>query len=200
MKITRRGFFKLLADVGVVLGSLSLISLISTDKRESFVRPPGAIDKAYFNLICVRCGICLEVCPTNTIVLAGFEDGVEAVNTPKIDPLIGPCEFFRGRCEETMRCGRYCPTGALQPIGKEHVKLGSVEFFPDSCLAYKGKECIVCDEMCPIPEAITVTNDLKPVFHEDKCIGCGTCVHSCPAIPNALNLIPKGAKRTRWLR
>lgn len=193
MRITRREFVKVLAEGAAVLGVLKLGSLIPPGAREDVVRPPGAVDKEYFKLLCVRCGICLEVCPTKAIVLDGNA-------TPKIDPVIGPCEFFRGRCEEAMLCSKFCPTGALQLVDKEKVKLGTVEFNQDKCLAYMGKECVVCDEMCPVPEAITLTRDLKPVFHEDKCVGCGTCVHACPADPKALTLIPKGAKRTRWLR
>ena len=200
MTITRRKFCKFLAEGAIVLGILKLVSLTSTEAQKDVIRPPGAVDEVNFNLLCVRCGICLEVCPTKTIVYAGFQDGIMSVNTPKIDPLIGPCEFFRGRCEETMLCSKYCPTDALQLVNKELVKLGTVDFNPESCLAFQGKECVVCDEMCPVPEAITITEDLKPVFHRDKCIGCGACVNSCPAIPNALTLLPKDVKRIKWLR
>lgn len=166
----------------------------------NLVRPPGAVEESYFNSLCIRCGICLEVCPTKAIVLADFTDGVEAVSTPKINPIVGPCEFFRGRCDETMMCSKHCPTGALQLVNKRDVKLGTVKFDPDNCLAYKGKECVVCYEMCPAPEAITTTEDMKPVFHVDKCVGCGTCVNSCPANPKALTLISMNAARAKWLR
>lgn len=196
LAITRREYVTLLAQSALVLGALRIASLIPIGADA--VRPPGAIDEAYFRLLCVRCGICLEVCPTKTIVLAGFEDGIAAVNTPKIDPLIGACEFLRGRCEESMRCADHCPTSALQRMSKEQVKLGTVKLNPDSCLAYQGKECVVCSEMCPVAEAITVTQDLKPTFHSDKCVGCGTCVYSCPASPKALALLAEEARRAKW--
>jgi len=198
LRITRREFIKLLVEGAAGLGLLRFVSLVPLKGQADVVRPPGAVVEEQFNSLCVRCGICLEVCPTKAIVLAGFDDGIEAVDTPKIDPLSGPCEFFRGRCQEVMRCSKSCPTGALQTIDRKDVKLGSVEFDPGKCLAYKGKECIVCDEMCPVFEAITLTEDLKPVFHEEKCVGCGTCVHACPADPKALVLLPKGAKRVVW--
>ncbi len=197
LKIGRREFFKFFAKGAFVLGILRLASLIPSTVR-GVVRPPGAVEESIFNVLCVRCGICLEVCPTKAIVLAGFEDGIAAVNTPKINPLIGPCEFFIGRCEETMLCGKHCPTGALKAVGKSQVKLGTVEFYPETCLAFQGKECVVCDEMCPIPDAVTITEDLKPVFHEDKCVGCGICVNSCPAEPKALALVHKGERRVKW--
>lgn len=200
LRVTRREFVKALAEGAAVLGVLKFVSLIPFGARAGVVRPPGAVDKEYFNLLCVRCGICLQVCPTKAIVLAGFEDGIAAVDTPKLDTVIGPCEFFRGRCEEVMLCSQFCPTGALQLADKEEVKVGTVELISDRCLAYLEKECVVCDEMCPVPEAITLTRDLKPVFHEDECVGCGICVHACPADPKALILLHKGVKRARWLR
>ncbi len=198
MKVERRNFIKIFLAGTFGLAVLKFASLFSSGARSDVVRPPGAVDEEYFNLLCVRCGICLEVCPTKAIVLAGFKDGLAAVNTPKIEPLIGPCEFFRGRCEDVMLCSKFCPTHALQLSDRDKVKLGSIRFNPDLCLAYMAKECVVCDEMCPVQDAITLTRDLTPVFHEDECVGCGICVNSCPADPKALTLIPKGAKRTKW--
>lgn len=198
MAITRRDCLRLFGQGAIVLSALRVLSLIPAPGNAHAVRPPGAVEEAYFNLLCVRCGICLEVCPTRTIVFTGFEDGLAAANTPKIHPLIGPCEFFRGRCEEQMQCTQHCPTGALQQVGKEQVKLGTVSFDRDHCLAYQGQECVVCSEMCPVPGVITVTEDLKPSFHLPKCVGCGTCVYSCPANPKALALLPDGATRTKW--
>jgi len=198
LRITRRQFLKLLAVGTASLSTLKLASLIPSRPRKDTLRPPGAVKEEYFNRLCVRCGICLEVCPTKAILLADFNDGIEAVDTPKIDPTVGQCEFFRGRCEEVMRCSQFCPTGALQLVDKEEVKIGTVELIPEKCLAYIGKECLVCDEMCPVPEAITITEDLKPVFHDEKCIGCGTCVYYCPAESKALTLRSNGAKRVQW--
>jgi MauM/NapG family ferredoxin protein len=191
---SRREFFKLLLGGGSFLAALGLLSLDKGNKDE-VVRPPGAVDEQYFNALCVRCSICLEVCPTKTITLSGFENGLTSVSTPKIDAEIGPCEFFRGRCEDLMQCNSNCPTGALKQVKKGQVRLGTVQFIQNNCLAYKGKECVVCSEMCPAPEAITITRDLKPVFHLERCVGCGTCVYSCPAQPKALKLISKGSRR-----
>ena len=198
MEITRRDYLRVAAQATVALGALAVASLVPTGMRAAQIRPPGAVEETYFNVLCVRCGICLEVCPTKAIVFAGFENGIAGVNTPKIDPLVGPCEFYRGRCEESMRCTQHCPTHALQLIEKQQVKLGVVELSRDNCLAYQGKECVVCSEMCPVPEAITVNRDLRPSFHPCKCVGCGTCVNVCPANPKALTLLPDGARRTQW--
>ena len=118
MAITRRDYLRVAAQGTVALGALAVASLVPTGTRAAPIRPPGAVDEAYFNVLCVRCGICLEVCPTKAIVFAGFENGIAGVNTPKIDPLVGSCEFYRGRCEESMRCTQHCPAHALQLMEK----------------------------------------------------------------------------------
>ena len=63
---------------------------------------------------------------------------------------------------------------------------------------FDPRECVVCDELCPIQEAVEITEDLKPEFNDDECVGCGICVYSCPPEPKALILNPKGAKRVKW--
>ena len=186
---------KLFATGTITLGVLKLGSMVAPTAEAGILRPPGAVKEELFQGLCVRCGICLEVCPTQTIRLADFNDGIGAANTPKINPEAGPCEFFRGRCEDSMLCGKYCPTGALLTINKEKVKIGTVELNQGKCLSYIGKECVVCDEMCPVDEAITLTNELRPEFHGEKCVGCGICVYYCPAEPKALTLRTEGAKR-----
>ena len=198
MNLSRREFLALLAQGTVSLGFLRLISLIPSSTQADVLRPPGAVEEEDFNRLCLRCSICLEVCPTGTIILAGLGDGVSNINTPKLNPVSGPCEFYRGRCEETMRCSEFCPTGALQRVRKNDVKVGTVEFNSDTCLAYLGKECLICSEMCPSIGAITPDKELKPIFDGEKCVGCGICVNRCPADPKALILKPKGVKRVKW--
>ncbi len=85
-------------------------------------------------------------------------------------------------------------------VNKEQVKLGTVELDSRICIAYEVKECLICYEMCPIPEAISVAEGLKPVFHKEKCVGCGTCVNVCPTDPKALTLKPEGSRRAKWFR
>jgi len=184
----------------VTLVGLKLTSFVASRTRGDFVRPPGAVEEEYFTRLCIRCGACVQVCPTKAIVLATFEDGIDVVDTPKIDPIMGPCEFYRGRCEETQLCSEICPTGALQSVNREEVQMGTVELIRDICIAEEGKECVVCDEMCPIPEAVEIDEELKPIFFDEECVGCGICVNNCPAEPKALFLIPKGAIRIKWAK
>lgn len=191
--VTRRHFLKLVVEGAALLGILRVASFLRPVQAQA-LRPPSAVEGEDFNTLCIRCGICQGVCPAKIITLAGVDQGVEGLSTPRIDISRGYCEFMRGRCDEAMLCGVHCPTGALRNAHGEDVKIGTLRFTDGRCLAYQGKECLVCDESCPIPEAITIT-DLKPVFHDDKCVGCGTCVNNCPASPKALELLPIGARR-----
>ncbi|MEM3429866.1 MAG: 4Fe-4S dicluster domain-containing protein [Candidatus Bathyarchaeia archaeon] len=196
-KIVRRSFIKYLVEGAVIIGCLKFVSTVASSSNEP-VRPPGSVEEKYFNLLCVRCGICLQVCPTGAVVLSGFEYGAQAANTPIINPIYGPCEFYRGRCEEEMRCSRHCPTGALRQIDRGEVKLGTIHLNKEYCLAHRGLECMVCAEICPVPGAITI-QDRKPIFNKDGCVGCGACLYACPADPKPLHLTSEGARRLKWL-
>ena len=78
------------------------------------------------------------------------------------------------------------------PIGKAYID-------HNRCIAWSDhRSCIVCEEMCPLPEkAITLeigeftspegerfTLQL-PVVNRLTCIGCGTCEFKCPVSGDA---------------
>lgn len=202
IEITRKEFIRLIAQASILISLSGSLPIVLRDRR--LVRPPGAVTEERFTSICVRCGKCVEVCPTHAIALAGLEDGVKQAGTPKMDALRGPCEAIGGRCEEGLRCALSCPTEALRQIKTEDIKLGSVILDRRKCISWAGESCLVCYEVCPLIDmhkhAITVTKENAPVFHPDICAGCGKCVYACPAIPKALELTPKLEKRTGWLR
>jgi translation initiation factor RLI1 len=64
----------------------------------------------------------------------------------------------------------------------------------DRCLPWAyGTPCIVCEEMCPVPEKavrleeIAVTTEgsetiilQRPYVLQELCIGCGICENQCP--------------------
>jgi len=60
------------------------------------------------------------------------------------------------------------------------------------CIAWaENKQCIVCEEHCPVAEkAIKLKRDivagsevLKPLVDGNLCVGCGTCQNKCPTRP-----------------
>lgn len=194
MKIGRRTFLRIVAQfsaAGVLVGFIPTY----VKSSETLVRPPGAVEEELFVARCMRCNRCLEVCPTGTITIAGVEDGLLTMGTPKVDALRGPCEAFAGRCEDLLPCVSSCPTGALQ--SGRGIKIGSAEINRSLCIAWtRNGGCLVCKEICPVPAAIWVQGK-KPHFNPDACIGCGRCAYACPAEPKALKVTSLGALRTR---
>ncbi|MCL4691822.1 MAG: 4Fe-4S binding protein [Candidatus Hydrogenedentes bacterium] len=156
----------------------------------NLVRPPGALAESEFLSRCVRCGLCMRVCPTNGLQPAGFDTGIEGLWTPRLVAQVGYCEY------ECNRCGAVCPTEAIQPLDmetKKATKLGLASFDTSRCLPYAyGRECMVCEEHCPIStKAIHfIETEVKmrdgsvrvlkqPRVDPERCIGCGICEAKC---------------------
>lgn len=90
-----------------------------------------------------------------------------------------------------------CPTGAIPNLALEEKRrtvVGIARIDRERCLPWaEGRDCIVCEEMCPVPEkAIRVdergrkglhgatTPVFRPVVRDHLCIGCGICEYHCP--------------------
>lgn len=57
-----------------------------------------------------------------------------------------------------------------------------------ACLAWRRSFCTVCEEHCPIQDAITLDKG-RPVINAELCDGCGICKEVCPSPRNAISLI-----------
>ena len=160
------------------------------------IRPPGAADdeKKFLNL-CIRCGECLKVCPTNVLQPAVLEAGVKGVFSPRLLPRF---IFEQSFCEYSCTlCGQVCPTGAIPRLTEEakHAKPTGHAYFDHSrCLPWaENTPCIRCEEMCPAPDkAIKILKTVKtkdkngqeielqfPYVDRDLCVGCGICESNC---------------------
>ncbi len=165
------------------------------------IRPPAALEEKDFIGRCVRCGNCMKVCITNGLQPAMFEAGYDGIWTPRLVPEIGYCEY---RC---TLCGTTCPTGAIPKITLEQkmlTPLGVAEVDRSLCIPWaEGKECIVCQEHCPVPEkAIMLDREgggvQKPRVSEELCVGCGICQYKCPIRPaRAIRVVPRNSYRTK---
>ena len=156
----------------------------------ALIRPPGSRTEADFLQRCVKCGLCMQTCPSGGLQPTWAEAGLEGLWSPVLVPAIGWCEY------ECHACGQVCPTEAIAPLPlseKKKVKIGLAIFDTTRCLPFAfGRECIVCEEHCPVPtKAITfemrevtgsdgsVRNLKIPRVDPQLCTGCGICETKC---------------------
>jgi MauM/NapG family ferredoxin protein len=156
------------------------------------LRPPGVVDEDAFLAACVRCGECLQVCPTSGLQPALAEAGWTGFWSPVLKPRLGYCTY------DCVACGTVCPSGAIPRLTleqKHKAIIGRAVIDRDRCLPWSQKTaCIVCQEVCPLPKKAVVlkqrplrtnaagfTDYLQlPVVVADRCTGCGICENLCP--------------------
>ena len=162
------------------------------------LRPPGAADETQFAGLCIRCGNCQRVCPTQIIRPDAGNHGFAGLLAPVLD-------FHTGYCrEDCSLCSEVCPSGALIPLtpdDKLRVPIGLPQVNMDVCLLGEDFECSLCRNWCPY-EAITyvfseASYTLTPKIDPAKCPGCGACEVVCPTTPaKAIQIHPlEGARR-----
>ncbi|MEO5345460.1 MAG: 4Fe-4S binding protein [Magnetococcus sp. YQC-9] len=183
-----------LVAVPMTKGSLSARSTSTPE----VIRPPGSLPESRFLARCIKCGLCMRVCPTNVLQPALLEAGFEGLWTPILMNSVGYCEHH------CVLCGQVCPTAAIRPLSvaekvgaapfTQPVRLGTAFFDRGRCLPWAmDVACIVCEEACPTsPKAIwyetaSVTSRdgrkvtlKRPFVQPELCIGCGVCENKCP--------------------
>jgi MauM/NapG family ferredoxin protein len=180
------------------------------------IRPPGACPEPEFLARCVRCGACVNACPTTALQPSMGEAGIEGVYTPILVPRRGWCE------PSCTLCGRVCPTGAIRALGPdekgwtepeaEAVRIGTAFFDLGRCLPWGAEiPCIVCQEVCPTSpkaiwlEPVTVPGRdgvpvklQRPHMDPSRCVGCGLCEAKCPVTDLAAVRVTRvGESRSR---
>jgi polyferredoxin len=182
----------LLASAGAAAVGVALAGAEPIQARQPahMVRPPGAT-LTDFTTLCVRCGECMRVCPTQGLQPLLFEAGVQNVLTPRMVSRLGYCDF---NCNA---CGEVCPTGAIPPLDletKRHTPMGLARIDRSRCLPWAHNiPCIVCEEVCPVRHKaiwLTTVETLdargepitlqQPYVVKELCIGCGICEYQCP--------------------
>ncbi|HEX7974225.1 MAG TPA: 4Fe-4S binding protein [Anaerolineales bacterium] len=178
--------------LGTAAAALALFRSDALARRESphLLRPPGAREN---NLLskCVRCGECMRACPTGGLQPAISEAGLEGVWTPILIPRLGYCDY------SCNACGLVCPVQAIPPLALEAKRtqvIGRAYINQNRCIAWSDhRPCIVCEEMCPLPEKAIWLEDIQftgrdgqpvdlqlPHMDRQRCIGCGICEYKCP--------------------
>lgn len=171
---------------------------------ELTLRPPGALDEEDFLATCIKCGMCVEACPYDTLKLAKPGDN-KPLGTPYFEPRDIPCYM----CTD-IPCVPVCPSDALDikkvstnnqlDINKADMGVAVVD--TKNCIAFWGIQCDACYRACPLlDQAIYLDyekNDrtgkhafLKPIVDSDFCTGCGLCEHACVTEKAAIFVLPR---------
>lgn len=181
---SRRTF---LASLGsgllVPAAAYALTKKKSSDLPADFIRPPGVKSENDFLNACVRCGACLNICPTRGLQSSWLESGAEGIFSPRLIPRLGYCDY---KCNA---CGQACPTGAIPAFPlqeKQQQILGKAQIDVQRCVG-----CGTCIHICPVHaidanelEIIGVSGEknirYRPRVKKETCVGCGTCENHCP--------------------
>lgn len=168
------------------------------------LRPPGALNEQDFLSTCIKCGMCVEACPFDTLSLAKPGDN-KPLGTPYFIPRDVPCYM----CPD-IPCVPVCPTGALDitkvstnnklDINKSQMGVAIVD--DKNCIAFWGIQCDACYRACPLlDEAIYLEYEknertgkhafLKPIVNSDICTGCGLCERACVTKESAIIVLPR---------
>ena len=191
------------------MGGLVWSAYVEEVKASPLVlRPPAALKEKDFIKNCIKCGLCVEACPYDTLNLSKPGDHFPT-GTPYFIPREIPCHM----CSD-VPCVPVCPSGALDKsllLGQlsqnskldiNKARMGIAVIDEGSCIATWGIQCDACYRACPLMgKAITIEfskNErtgkhafLKPVVNGDFCTGCGMCEHSCVVEKAAIYVLPR---------
>jgi len=192
--------------VGIAaLGGLVWSAYIDEVKANTLLlRPPGALNEPDFLNACIKCGMCVEACPFDTLELAG-----PGSNKPLGTPFFTPRDVACYMCDD-IPCVPVCPTGALDitkvstkgKLDINKAQMGAAIVDTKNCIAFWGIQCDACYRACPLmDEAIYLEYEknkrtgkhafLKPVVNTDICTGCGLCEHACVTKEAAIRVLPR---------
>ncbi len=219
----RRFLVQLMKSAGLAaVGGIAWSGVVHEVASSPLVlRPPGALDTDEFLAHCIKCGLCVQACPYDTLKLAAPGDD-KPLGTPFFIPRDVPCYM----CQD-IPCVPVCPSGALDEAsvsverdGKpvldiNKAKIGIAVVDNKSCLAYWGIQCDACYRVCPlIDRAITLDYDrnrrtgmhatLIPYIDPDHCTGCGLCEHACITDKASITVLPldvvQGSVDARYIK
>ncbi|MBF0328833.1 MAG: 4Fe-4S dicluster domain-containing protein [Nitrospirae bacterium] len=202
--MTRRDFIKMSVSGGLVLASGLMVpgrGLLHAAKEEfegplpnidvgGIIRPPGALPEKEFRAKCVSCGVCVNTCHVmkyDAIAVSGLKD-LTNFGTPYIKDMRDfPCALC-------MECPPLCPTGALKPLQKEKVSMGTALIDFSLCFGWNGDVCLSCSKACPLGATVFDFYNgewgNQPYINEG-CVGCGLCVKYCPIGGSAIKVVTK---------
>jgi ferredoxin len=194
---------------GALAAPVAALDFGRDTQAKAVLRPPNSVPEDSFLSLCIRCGACMKVCPTNALHPLLFENGLPEAFSPVMIPRYGYCSY------DCNLCGQVCPTGAIPffNLERKHARSQGVAVVNrNRCIPYvENRDCLVCEEHCPTsPKAIVVervtekradgeTFEIKrPVIRPERCVGCGICENKCPVSGmGAINVHPYSPQKWR---
>ncbi len=151
------------------------------------IRPPRVLEEGVFLDQCVRCGMCVQACPTQTLQPVWLEAGLSGLWSPAVTPRIGGC------IPDCNACSLVCATEAIPPFSKRLedkwvTKMGTAVLETNRCICYtENLNCARCILVCPT-RALPL--DDSPGVHPRRparvdamrCMGCGLCEYECAKV------------------
>jgi len=132
------------------------------------------VDPTKCDLDCVDCE---KACPLNLIkVSVRAPDGEEVTDIasrPNKENLTVVVDIEKDFCPCCRLCEMKCPEDAIHV---EKIFYGSLRINREKC----PKGCQDCLDVCPIPEALYLSDDGKVYVNELYCVYCGVCKIVCP--------------------
>jgi len=152
--------------------------------------------------VCTGCGICVEACPEEAIVL-----GLVGATRRGAVAYAAPVDIDEVKCSYCGVCVVMCPFNALtlKVDNEERLPIVEKEGFPqyDMVADIDDEKCVlctICDEVCPrdaidrdVPEfegsreggkerQLAIKSKTTFKVDDEKCTFCGICGALCPAI------------------
>jgi polyferredoxin len=196
--LTRRGFLYSFAGGLALSFAAEATPYTPLRGKRPLIRPPGALPEENFLKTCIRCGMCLKSCITNTLQPCLWEGGLAGLWTPKLETRLAACE------QTCHACGKVCPTQAIRALSldeKNHARIGTAVIRKETCLVWaEDKICLICDEICPYNAIVfrTIEGVRRPVVVPSRCNGCGWCEVKCPVKGDSAIVIgPQGEIRLK---
>lgn len=151
---------------------------------------------SYSDANCVGCGICSEVCPTNSLRLGPIVPIARGLIEMDLISINEDTCVFCGLCSSA------CPFSALD-LSIDNVSVKEIESYPhwDVKCEISDDDCIYCgrcNDVCP-RDSIIFKRDLPDRsalvrgeidIDEEKCIYCSFCADLCPAEAITVKNIP----------
>jgi len=132
------------------------------------------VDTTRCDLDCVDCE---KACPLNLIKVSVHDANGEEVTDIKSrlnkENLTVTVDIEKNFCPCCRLCEMKCPEGAIHVEKTFH---GNLRINREKC----PEGCQDCLDVCPIPEALYLSDDGKVYVNELYCVYCGVCRIVCP--------------------